>query len=77
MRKLQFLDEVYNVLNYVRCPPSPQFGRPYKITEELIDLSTMAIEYFKDHLEPTMPQFNCFYYGKTSTTNRKQLQNAH
>lgn len=51
----QILDEVYSVINYIRI--TPPFGRPYKITEELIDLSTMAMEYFKDHLEPTMPQF--------------------
>lgn len=57
-RSLQILDEVYSVINYIRT--TPKLGRPYKITEELIDLSTMAMEYFKDHLEPTMPQFGLF-----------------
>lgn len=57
-RSLQILDEVYSVINYIRA--TPKLGRPYKITEELIDLSTMAMEYFKDHLEPTMPQFGLF-----------------
>lgn len=44
----------------------PKDGRPYKITEELIDLSTMAMEYFKDHLEPTMPQYAAFSNGNSS-----------
>lgn len=45
-------------MNFVRA--NPNLGRPYKITEELIDLSTMAMEYFKDHIEPTLPQFGFF-----------------
>lgn len=68
----QFLDEVYNVLNFIRT--TENLGRPYKITEELIDLSTMAMEYFKDHLEPSMPQFgllNKNFFGKNSTTTRE------
>lgn len=62
---------MYNVLKYIRT--TPVVGRPYKITEELIDLSTMAMEYFKDHLEPTMPQFGLFskdFFGKDSATTR-------
>lgn len=53
-------------------------GRPYKITEELIDLSTMAMEYFKDHLEPTMPQFGLFrkdFFAKGSSTVTSKSNN--
>lgn len=63
---------MYNVLNCIRT--TPMIGRPYKITEELIDLSTMAMEYFKDHLEPTMPQFGLFskdFFAKGSSTVAK------
>lgn len=45
---------MYNVLNYIHS--TPNIIRPYKATEEIIDLSTMAMEYFKDHLEPLMPR---------------------
>lgn len=62
--RIQILDEVYNVINYMRT--TPHLGRPYKITEELIDLSTMAMEYFKDHLEPNLPQFGLFSLGGNS-----------
>ncbi|XP_031616515.1 uncharacterized protein LOC116336659 [Contarinia nasturtii] len=65
-----FLDEVYNVLNDIRT--TPNLGRPFKVTEELIDLSTMAMEYFKDHLEPSMPQF----FGKSSTATRAASKNC-
>lgn len=69
---LQILDEVYNVLNCIRTTPNPAC-RPFKITEELIDLSTMAIEFFKSDLEPLMPQIGALkhFYGKSSTTTRK------
>ncbi|XP_055311527.1 uncharacterized protein LOC129574118 [Sitodiplosis mosellana] len=73
-----FLDEVYNVLNYIRT--TPNLGRPYKITEELIDLSTMAMEFFKDHLEPSMPQFGLLsksFFGKTSTATRAPSKNCY
>lgn len=68
----QILDEVYNVLNCIRTTPNPAC-RPFKITEELIDLSTMAIEFFKSDLEPLMPQIGALkhLYGKGSTTTRK------
>lgn len=71
-RVLQILDEVYNVLNCIRTTPNPAC-RPFKITEELIDLSTMAIEFFKSDLEPLMPQIGALkhFYGKSSTTTRK------
>uniref|UniRef100_A0A336N1M5 CSON003521 protein n=1 Tax=Culicoides sonorensis TaxID=179676 RepID=A0A336N1M5_CULSO len=51
------LDEVYSVLYYIRT--TPKLERPYKVTDELFDLSTMAMEYFKDQLEPQLPNI-CF-----------------
>lgn len=54
----QILDEVYNILNYIRT--TPKLGRPYIIIEELFDLSTMAMEYFKEHLESTLPEIAYF-----------------
>ncbi|XP_053674827.1 F-box only protein 28 [Anopheles nili] len=52
------LDEVYSVLNYIRT--SPALDRPYKVTDELFDLSTMAMEYFKEHIEPNLPDIAYF-----------------
>lgn len=48
---LQILDEVFNVLRSIRTQPQ----RPHDMTEELYDLTTMAMEYFKEHLEPRLP----------------------
>lgn len=62
---------MYNVLNYIRTTPNP--GRQHKITEELIDLSTMAMEYFKDHLLPQFGLLSEGSFGKSSTTTRKCL----
>lgn len=63
---------MYNVLNCIRATSNPAC-RPFKITEELIDLSTMAIEFFKSDLEPLMPQIGALkhFYDKSSTTTRK------
>lgn len=52
------LDEVYNVLNYIRT--TPKLERPFKVTDELFDLSTMAMEFFKDHIEPKLPEIGYF-----------------
>jgi F-box protein 28 len=30
------------------------------VTDELFDLSTMAMEYFKDKIEPTLPEISYF-----------------
>ena len=32
----------------------------YKVTDELFDLSTMAMEYFKERIEPTLPEITFF-----------------
>ncbi|XP_055372304.1 intermembrane lipid transfer protein vps13B [Condylostylus longicornis] len=61
------LDEVYNVLNYIRT--TPKLERPYRVTDELFDLSTMAMEYFKEHIEPNLPEiayFNKDFFGSSS-----------
>jgi F-box protein 28 len=39
---------------------TPKLSRPYKVTDELFDLSTMAMEYFKDHIEPLLPEITYF-----------------
>lgn len=52
------LDEVYSVLNYIRS--TPMLARPFKVTDELFDLSTMAMEFFREHLEPNLPDIACF-----------------
>ncbi|XP_008210024.1 F-box only protein 28 isoform X3 [Nasonia vitripennis] len=52
------LDEVYRILHYIKV--TPKLGRPYKVTDELFDLSTMAMEFFKDSIEPTLPEIPYF-----------------
>lgn len=74
------LDEVYNILNYIRT--TPKLGRPYIIIEELFDLSTMAMEYFKEHLESTLPEIAYFNkdfldFGKHSTTSTRKVSSSH
>ena len=54
----QILDEVQRILFYIRQTPS--LGRAFKVTDELFDLSTMAMEYFKEHIEPTLPEITYF-----------------
>ena len=55
---MQILDEVHRILRYIRQTPCLQ--RAYKVTDELFDLSTMAMEYFKEHIEPTLPEISYF-----------------
>ncbi|XP_035793044.1 uncharacterized protein LOC118467101 [Anopheles albimanus] len=52
------LDEVFSVIKYIRTTPS--LDRPFKVTDELFDLSTMAMEYFKEHIEPNLPDIAYF-----------------
>ncbi|KAF5276849.1 hypothetical protein FQA39_LY06401 [Lamprigera yunnana] len=54
----EILDEVYNILRYIKV--TPKLARPYKVTDELFDLSTMAMEYFKEKIEPDLPEIACF-----------------
>jgi F-box protein 28 len=55
---LQILDEVKRILGYIKT--TPNLGRADKVTDELYDLCTMAMEYFKDHIEPRLPEISYF-----------------
>ncbi|EDW10646.2 F-box only protein 28 [Drosophila mojavensis] len=68
------LDEVHSILNYISI--TPRLQRPYRVTDELFDLSTMAMEYFKDRIEPTLPglaYFNKDFFQLPVTTKRPTL----
>lgn len=52
------LDEVYRLLVYIKS--TPNLDRAYIVTDELFDLSTMAMEYFKENIEPRLPEITCF-----------------
>ncbi|EDW60513.1 F-box only protein 28 [Drosophila virilis] len=68
------LDEVHSILNYISI--TPRLQRPYRVTDELFDLSTMAMEYFKDRIEPTLPglaYFNKDFFQLPATTKRPTL----
>lgn len=52
----QVLDEVRRILDYLKTTPLINFA--YKVTDELFDLSTMAVEYFKERIEPSLPDTN-------------------
>jgi F-box protein 28 len=54
----EILDEVYRILHYIKV--TQKLSRPYEVTEELFDLSIMAREYFKEHIEPMLPKIAYF-----------------
>jgi len=54
----EILDEVYRILSYITL--TQPLGRAYKVTDELFDLSTMAMEYFKENIEPFLPEITYF-----------------
>jgi len=54
----EILDEVFRILNYIAT--THPLGRAYKVTDELFDLSTMAMEYFNKDIEPTLPEITYF-----------------
>ncbi|XP_049870305.1 F-box only protein 28 [Pectinophora gossypiella] len=54
----EILDEVYSILSYLKT--TTKLARPYKVTDELFDLTTMAMEYFKEHIEPNLPEITYF-----------------
>uniref|UniRef100_A0A1B6KHQ1 F-box domain-containing protein n=1 Tax=Graphocephala atropunctata TaxID=36148 RepID=A0A1B6KHQ1_9HEMI len=67
----EILDEVYRILHYIKV--TPKLARPYKVTDELFDLSTMAMEYFKERIEPTLPEIAYFgtdFLDFTASSNR-------
>ena len=45
-------------------------GKVFKITDELFDLSTMAMEYFKENIEPTLPEISYFQSDFLDLQNR-------
>ncbi|XP_023222459.1 F-box only protein 28-like isoform X1 [Centruroides sculpturatus] len=73
----EILDEVYRILRYVKTTPC--LSRAYKVTDELFDLSTMAMEYFKEHIENTLPEITYFatdfidYTPSLSSSPKTQL----
>ena len=59
----QILDEVQRIMRYIRHTSNqPPKGRGAYIfmEDELFDLTTMAMEYFKEHIEPTLPEITYF-----------------
>lgn len=72
----EILDEVYRILHYIKV--TQKLSRPYKVTDELFDLSTMAMEYFKEHIEPTLPEIAYFgtdfldFTGTFATTSNNK-----
>lgn len=72
----EILDEVYRILHYIKV--TPKLARPYRVTDELFDLSTMAMEYFKEHIEPTLPEIAYFgtdFFDFTSNFNQNSSTN--
>lgn len=68
------MDEVYTILNYIKNTSCLE--RPYRVTDELFDLSTMAMEYFRDRIEPTLPgiaYFNKDFFKLPTTTKRREF----
>ncbi|ALC41934.1 CG11866, partial [Drosophila busckii] len=68
------LDEVNSILNYISI--TPRLQRPFRVTDELFDLSTMAMEYFKERIEPTLPglaYFNKDFFPLPTPTKRPIL----
>ena len=60
----QILDEVLRIIRYIQKAPTGQPRNPKNpyiyMEDELFDLSTMAMEYFKEHIEPTLPEITYF-----------------
>ena len=57
------MDEVQRIMRYIRHTSNqPPKGRGAYIfmEDELFDLTTMAMEYFKEHIEPTLPEITYF-----------------
>lgn len=49
----EILDEVFRILKYIASTQA--LGKAYKVTDELYELSDMAMEYFTEHIKPTFP----------------------
>ena len=61
---LQILDEVQRIMRYIRQnsnqPPKGPNRAYIFMEDELFDLTTMAMEYFKENIEPTLPEITYF-----------------
>ena len=78
----QILDEVLRIIRYIQKAPTGQPRNPKNpyiyMEDELFDLSTMAMEYFKEHIEPTLPEITYFgadYLDFTSFSGTCKLTN--
>lgn len=63
---------MYGILSYLKT--TTKLARPYKVTDELFDLTTMAMEYFKEHIEPNLPEITYFgtdFFDITTAFSRK------
>lgn len=49
-------------MRYIRQAPNQALKRGVHVHEqdELFDLTSMAMEYFKEHIEPTLPEITYF-----------------
>ena len=76
------MDEVLRIIRYIQKAPTGQPRNPKNpyiyMEDELFDLSTMAMEYFKEHIEPTLPEITYFgadYLDFTSFSGTCKLTN--
>merc|ERR1719361_2075394 len=60
----EILDEVQRIMRYIRQnsnqPPKGPNRAYIFMEDELFDLTTMAMEYFKENIEPTLPEITYF-----------------
>ena len=72
-------------MRYIRQAPNqnpPKKGRTFflSLEDELFDLTSMAMEYFKEHIEPTLPEITYFgadFLDFTSTFASKALDHMY
>ena len=60
---------MFRILSYIAL--TQPLGRAYKVTDELFDLSTMAMEYFKENIEPSLPEIT--YFGSDSPSEQMAI----
>jgi len=84
----EILDEVQRIMRYIRHTPNQHPRNPKNpyiyMEDELFDLSTMAMEYFKEHIEPTLPEITYFgadfldftSFGSSSPPKRRSVSGS-
>jgi len=84
----EILDEVQRIMRYIRQSPNQHPRNPKNpyiyMEDELFDLSTMAMEYFKEHIEPTLPEITYFgadfldftSFGSSSPPKRRSMSGS-